>query len=55
MSRFYLNETYVPQIKRLLTANLTAREIGEVVGFGKETVKKFIKKHQLIDNKNVKA
>lgn len=47
MSRFYLNESYIPKIIRLLGAGLSQRDIAEEVGFSEETVCKFIKKHGL--------
>ncbi len=47
MSRFYLNETYLPRVKKLLEATLTIAEIADRLGFKPDSVREFIKKHGL--------
>lgn len=42
-----MNESYIPQVKRMLKDRLSYREIAEATGFTKETVRAFVAKHKL--------
>lgn len=46
MSRFYMDETYIPKVQKLLN-ELSPKQIGERLGFCRETVIKFMHKHNL--------
>lgn len=47
MSRFYLDESYIPRIQKMLDSGASATEIGMRLGYTGETIKKFIKRHKI--------
>jgi DNA invertase Pin-like site-specific DNA recombinase len=47
MSRFYMTDSYIPQVERMLKAGASNQEIAEATGFTKRTVIDFIAKHKL--------
>lgn len=46
-SRFYMDESYIPRIEKLLGQELTYSIIGQRIGFSKDTVKGFIKRNKI--------
>lgn len=42
-----LSDDQIPRIAKMLEAGLTASEIAEAIGFSKDTIRSFIRRHKL--------
>jgi hypothetical protein len=47
MSRFYIEDTMIVRVQKMLLQGLSWEQIQERTGFKKDALKKFIKKHNL--------
>lgn len=55
MSRFYLDKSYIPQVQKMLDKGASVTEISMRIGFCRESVKKFIKKHELVKTLRIRV